>query len=167
MTRAWSRLRAVWRRLLNRHDRDVELDEELRAFVELDAASNIRSGMTPDEARRAALVEIGGLEQVKEHVRDAQAGARLEGVVRDIRYALRSLRRSPAFSSSVIGNLSLGLAATVVAFAFINGTLLRRFPGVRDQGRLVMLDILDTTPIGSRLHPVAMNRLPGRRACAP
>jgi predicted permease len=160
MSPAWFRLRALWRRLQNAGARDEEIEEELRAFVELDADSHIRSGMTPDEARRAALIDLGGIEQVKEQVRDAQVGARLEGVVRDFRYALRSLRRSPVFSASVLGNLSLGLPATVVAFAFINGTLLRQFPGVRDQGQLVMLEILDTTPVGSRLHPVAMTEYP-------
>ena len=76
MRRVWSRLRAMLRRLLDRGARDAELSEELRAFVEHDADSKIRSGMTPEEARRAALIELGGAEQVKEQVRDASAGAR-------------------------------------------------------------------------------------------
>jgi predicted permease len=160
MIRAWSRLRALWRRLLNTGARDEELDEELRAFVELEADSNLRAGMTPDEARRAALIALGGREQVKEQVRDAQAGARWEGIARDSTYALRRLRRERAFSLSVIGNLSLGLAATIVALAFINGALLRRFPGVRDQGRLVTLGILERTPLGSRPHAIAMADYP-------
>jgi hypothetical protein len=127
------------RRLLDGGAGDAELNEELRAFVEHDADSKIQSGMTPEDARRAALIELGGAEQVKEHVREARAGARWEGIFRDFRYAMRSLGRAPGFSSSVIGSLSLGLAATTVAFAFINGALLRPFPGVRDQDRLVTL----------------------------
>ena len=123
MRRAWSRLRAMLRRVLDGGASDGELSEELRAFVEQDAESKIRSGMTPEEARRAALIELGGAEQVKEHVREARAGARWEGVFRDLRYAMRSLGRAPGFSFSVIGNLSLGLAAMIVAFAFINGAL--------------------------------------------
>ena len=75
------------------------------------------------------------------------AGARWEGIFRDIRYAMRSLGQARGFSFSVIGNLSLGLAATIVAFAFINGALLRPFPGVRDQDRLVTLGILESTPL--------------------
>jgi len=131
MRRAWSRLRAMLRGLVDGGARDQELSEELRAFVEHDAESKIRLGMTPEDARRAALIELGGAEQVKEHVRAARAGARWEDIFRDVRYAMRSLGHARAFSCSVIGNLSLGLAATVVAFAFINGALLRPFPGSR------------------------------------
>src|SRR5687768_17433732 len=75
---------------------------------------------------------------------------------RDIRFAMRSVAQARGFSLSVIGNLSLGLAATIVAFAFINGALLRPFPGVRDQDRLVTLGILERTPFGSRLPLTAM-----------
>jgi predicted permease len=160
MRRLWSRLAAALRRVLDGGARDQEFSEELRAFVEQDAESKIRAGMSPEDARRAALIELGGAEQVKERVRDAGAGARLEGIVRDLRYALRSLGRAPGFSSSVIGNLSLGLAATTVAFAFINGALLRPFPGVRDQDRLVTLGILERTPFGWTLPLTAMADYP-------
>jgi len=148
MRRMWSRLRSALRQMLDGGARDDELSEELRAFVEQDTASKIRSGMTPEHARRAALIDLGGAEQVKERVRDAGAGARLDGVVRDLRYAMRSLGRAPGFSSSVIGNISLGLGATIVAFAFINGALLRPFPGVRDQDRLVEIGMLRSGPFG-------------------
>src|SRR5688500_19152975 len=138
MRRGWSRLWAMLRRWVGRGAGDEELSEELRAFVEHDAASKIRSGMTPADARRAALIELGGAEQVKELVRDARAGARWEGIFRDIRYAMRSLGRSPGFSLSVIGNLSLGLAALLVAFAFVNGALgLSRIAGIPDRDSLV------------------------------
>ncbi|MGH7343530.1 MAG: ABC transporter permease [Candidatus Rokuibacteriota bacterium] len=156
----WFRLRAVLRRLVDGGAGDQELTDEIRAFVEQDTESKIRSGMIPDDARRAALLELGGAEQVKEHVRDARAGARLEGVVRDIRYAVRSLVHARAFSFSVIGNLSLGLAAMIGAFAFINGALLRQFPGVREQDRLVTLGILENTPIGPRLPLIALADYP-------
>lgn len=156
MTRALYRLRALLRRMWDGGGADAELSEELRAFVEHDADSKIRSGMTPEEARRAALIELGGAEQVKEHVREARAGARLEGIFRDIRYAMRSLGRSPAFSVSVIGNLSLGLAAMVVAFALINGPLRRPSPSLQDPDRLVEIGILETNPRGMRPAPTAM-----------
>src|SRR5687768_13850640 len=149
MRRVWSRLRALLRRLVDGGAVDAELSEELRTFVEHDADSKIRSGMTPEDARRAALIELGGAEQVKEHVREARAGARWEGVFRDIRYALRSLGRAPGFSLSVIGNLSLGLAAMIVAFAFINGALgLSRIAGIPDQDRLVEIGILENARLG-------------------
>jgi putative ABC transport system permease protein len=160
MRRVWSRLRTMLRRLVDGGARDAELSEEIRAFVEHDTESKIRSGMSPEEARRAALIELGGAEQVKERVREARAGARWESIFRDIRYAMRSLGQARGFSCSVIGNLSLGLAATIVAFAFINGALLRPFPGVRDQDRLVTLGILERTPFGSTLPLTAMADYP-------
>jgi predicted permease len=152
MRRLWFRLRAMLRRVLDRGARDEELGEEIRTFVEHDTESKIRSGMTPEDARRAALIELGGAEQVKERVREDRAGARWESIFRDIRYAMRSLGQARGFSFSVIGSLSLGLAATIVAFAFINGALLRPFPGVRDQYRLVTLGILEN----SRLGPIPL-----------
>ena len=160
MRRAWYRLQAMLRRLLDGGARDAELSEELRAFVEHDADSKIRSGMTPEEARRAALIELGGAEQVKERVREVAAGARWEGIFRDIRYAMRSLGRSPGFSSSVIGNLSLGLAAMIVAFALINGSLRRPSPGIQDPDRLVEIEILENRPIGSRAARTALADYP-------
>jgi hypothetical protein len=132
------------RRLVDGGASDEELSEELRAFVEHDAESKIRSGMTPD-ARRAALIELGGAEQVKERVREARAGAWWEGIFRDIRYAMRSLARAPGFSSSVIGNLSLGLVAMIVAFALINGELHRPPLSIQDPERLVEIGFLETT----------------------
>jgi len=160
MRRIWCRLRAALRRVWDGGVRDAELSEEIRAFVEHDTESKIRSGMPPEDARRAALVELGGAEQVREHVREVAAGARWELFFRDIRYAVRSLGRARGFSFSVIGNLSLGLAATIVALAFINGALLRPFPGVRDQDRLVTLGILENTPFGSRLPLTAVADYP-------
>jgi predicted permease len=138
------------RRLLDGGAGDADLSQELRAFVEHDADSKIRSGMSPEDARRAALIELGGAEQVKEHVREAVAGVRSEIFLRDIRFAMRGLSRAPGFSLSVIGNLSLGLAATIVAFAFINGALFGSFPGVQDQHRLVEVEILERTPFRPR-----------------
>jgi hypothetical protein len=106
------------RRLWNGGARDKELSEEIGAYVDQDTESKIRSGMTPEDARRAALIELGGAEQVKERVREDRAGARWESIFRDVRYAMRSLGQARGFSFSVIGSLSLGLAATIVAFAF-------------------------------------------------
>src|SRR5688572_31055014 len=162
MRRAWSRLRAVLRRVLGGGASDDELSEEIRAFVEHDTESKVRSGMTPEDARRAALIELGGAEQVKEHVREARAGARWEGIFRDVRYAMRSLGRSPGFSLSVIVNLSLGLAAMIVAFAFINGALGPSIiPGIPDQDRLAEIGILETNPRGmSRNAPTALTDYP-------
>ena len=145
MRRLWFRLRAMLRRMLDGGASDEELSAEIRAFLEHDIESKIRSGMTPKDARRAALIELGGAAQIKDGVREVAAGARWESVFRDVRYALRSLGQARAFSASVIGSLSLGLAATIIAFALIKGYLLPRpLPGVQDQDRLVTLGILES-----------------------
>ncbi len=160
MRRTWSRLRAALRRVWDGGAADAELSEELRAFVELDTESKMRSGLTPQDARRAALIELGGAEHVKERVRDDRTGAGLESIFRDIRYAVRSLGHARTFSFSVIASLSLGLAAAIVAFAFINGALLRPFPGVRDQSRLVTLGVLENTPLAPRTVRTALADYP-------
>ena len=148
MSRLWFRLRAMLRRLLDSDARDEELSEEIRAYVEHDAESKIRAGMTREDARRAALIELGGAEQVKERVREGGAGAWWESIFRDIRYALRSLGQARAFSSTVIGSLSLGLAAMILAFAMINGLMHRPLPGVQDQDRLVEVGIQNLSGFG-------------------
>jgi len=148
MSRLWFHLRAMLRRLLNGGARDEELSEEIRAYVEQDTESKIRSGMTPEDAHREALIELGGAEQVKERVRENRAGAWCESIFRDIRYALRSLGQAWGFSSSVIVSLSVGLAATILAFAMINGAMLRPFPGVQDQDRLVEVGIQNRSIFG-------------------
>ena len=141
MRRMWSRLRAALRRVVDGGAKDAELSDELRAFVEHDAESRIRSGMTPADARRAALIELGGAEQVKERVRESAAGARWEIFFRDVRFAMRALVRAPGFSLSVIGNLSIGLAAMIVAFALINGSLRRSPPSIQNPDRLAQIGI--------------------------
>jgi predicted permease len=142
------RLRALARRLFRRDGIEQAIDRDLADYVERASAEKMRDGMSDSEARRAALIELGGAEQVKERVREGRAGAALESLARDIRYAMRSLGQARGFSLSVIASLALGLAATIVAFALINGALLRPFPGVQDQDRLVEIGIQIRSPFG-------------------
>src|SRR5688572_8007445 len=148
----WFRLRAMLRRVLDGGARDEELSEEIRTFVEHETESKIWSGMTPEDARRAALIELGGAEQVKERVRENRAGAYWESIFQDIRYAIRTLGQARGFSSTVIGSLSLGLAAMILAFALINGLMHRPLPGVQDQDRLVEVGILNLSGFGRGLR---------------
>jgi len=83
--------------MFGREQQDRDLDDELRAFVELLTADKIKAGMTPDAARRAALIETGGVEQVKEEVRDVRPGVLIEAILQDVRHAARTLRKAPAF----------------------------------------------------------------------
>src|SRR6516162_8733339 len=86
--------------------------------------------MKPDEAERAAHIELGGVEQVKELVRDARAGAWLDALARDCRFALRMSRKNPGFTAVVVLTLALGIAANTTVLSWISATLLNPIPGV-------------------------------------
>jgi len=141
MNKHASRLTAMIRRWCGRGARDRALDAELESFLQHDIDARVESGMTPAEARRTALAAIGGMQQTREYARDARAGASLDALGRDIRYATRTLRRSPALSLAVVGSLAVGIAVTVVAYAFINAWMFKDYPGVTDQARLLRLEM--------------------------
>ena len=117
---------------------DRDLDAELQAYIELLAAEKVKAGMSPEAARRAAMIESGGVTQVKDQVRDVRAGVWIETVLQDLRYAFRTLRKAPAFSASAGLTLALGLAASTAIFSMVSGVLLRRLP-IGSGNRLVHL----------------------------
>lgn len=117
---------------------DRELDDELKAYVELLTAEKIRAGMSPDAARRAALLETGGVEQVKEEVRDTRPGILLETIAQDARHALRTLRKAPGFTLAAVLTLAAGIGAATAIFSMVNGVLLHRLP-MANGARLVHL----------------------------
>jgi predicted permease len=134
---AW--LRSLWSNLVHRGDVDAALDDEIRAYVDLLAAEYETKGMSPADARRAALVATGGVDQVKEATRDAWAGNAIAEARRELRYATRTLRRSPAFLAIAIATLAIGIGGATAVFTVIKGSLLRPLPAVPDPSRLVSI----------------------------
>jgi predicted permease len=149
-----SRVSGVWRNLFRRGRAERDLDDELNTYVELRAATYERRGMPPGEARRRARAESGGMEQAKEATRDAWGGAWLVNTTREVRYALRSLRRSPAYVITAVATLAIGIGGATAIFTVINGTLLRSLPAVVQPDRLVGADhILATTTLDDFGYP--------------
>jgi len=124
-------IRATFTRLLSvfrRRQLDADLDDEVRAHLELLAADYERRGMTSDEARHAARREFGGVQQMKEIYRDRSSLRWLEDAQRDVHHALRTLRRAPMFAGAAVLTMAVGLTAVVVIFAILNAFMLRPMP---------------------------------------
>ena len=129
---------------------DDDLRDELQSHVDMETAEYIRRGMQPDEARRRAMLASGGLTQAAEAVRDQRGLPWIAGVAADIRYALRSLLHSRAFTAVVVITLALGVGANTAIFSVVRGVLLKPLPH-RGGDRLVYLRHSMDGPGGANL----------------
>src|SRR6266481_900792 len=134
--------------LFNRARRERELADELESHLQLHIEDNLRAGMTPVEARRQALLKLGGVEQTKEIYRDRWGIPLVESLIYDVRYGLRMLAKSPGFTAVAILTLALGIGANTTNFTLIDALLLRRLP-VREPDRLVALSDPDKRDVES------------------
>jgi macrolide transport system ATP-binding/permease protein len=124
--------------------REHELADELESHLQLHVDDNIRAGMSPQEARRVAVMKLGGLDQTKEAYRDRATIPFLESVIHDLRFTFRQLRKHPAFSITATAMVALGLGASVAIFAFVDAALIKPLP-YQNPSRLLFLT--ETTPV--------------------
>jgi putative ABC transport system permease protein len=131
--------------------RERDLDAEIESHFSMHIEDNIRSGMTLQEARRAARLKFGGVEAMKEAYRDRRGIPFFETLAQDVQYALRALRRNPAFATVAIATLALGIGANTAIFTVVQAVLLRALPYPQPE-RLV--EITETNPLKRWTHSI-------------
>src|SRR5688572_25816153 len=130
-------LRAVLlrlRSLVGRERQDRELTDEIESNLQLHVDDNIRAGMAPAEARRRAVLALGGIEQAKERYRDRRGLPWLEALLQDLRFGARMLRKQKSFTAVAVATLAIGFGPPIAIFTLANWMVLRPIPGVRDTG---------------------------------
>jgi predicted permease len=124
----WLRIRATLRELTRKNEAEADLEAEVRACADMLADEKIANGMPVAEARRRALAELGGAEQVKQAVRDERAGTGVEQLWQDIRFGLRQLRRSPGFATMGLLIIAIGLGVTTAMYSIVDAVILKPLP---------------------------------------
>lgn len=150
-----SRLRAFFVRLggsLRRARAEQELNDEIESHLQLHIDDNVRAGMTPAEARRNAVLKLGGIEAVKEAMRDRGRLPWLEHIARDVRFAGRSLRKAKVFSLTVVTTLGLCIWANTAVLSVLYGLVLKRLP-FPDAGQFVAIH--NTRPKAAQTNQLA------------
>lgn len=123
-----SRISSLLANLLGKQKVERQLESELRAYVDMVADEKIAAGIPVSEAHRTTLADLGGLEQVKQAVRDGRAGTGIEVIAQDLRYGWRQLVRNPGFTAAVIGTLALSIGANTAIFSIVNALMLKSLP---------------------------------------
>ena len=143
----WRKVQSALRNLLSKKRAEGELDSELRAYVEMVVDERVASGMPRPEARRRALAEFGGMEQVKQAVRDQRPRAWMETLWRDLRYGIRQLVHNPGFAVTVVATLALSIGANTAVFSIVNALMLKNLPYPQpDRLGTIFRDVLGPSP---------------------
>jgi predicted permease len=152
--RVLRRLAARVRGFLSKHAREHDMEAEFEAHFQMHVDDNLRAGMTPHEARRAAALRFGSVDSAKEEVRRMTTLQFIETVRRDLRYALRGMRRNPGFAAAAILSLALGIGASISIFAVADSLLLRPLP-FREPDRVVMVWEFRVTQKGTEHNQIS------------
>src|SRR5258706_13122908 len=134
----WHRLKTLLRNLARKRMVEEDLDDEIRSYREILEDEKVRTGDDPSAARREALLELGGAEQIKEEVRDIRLGGTLEAIGAELQQSFRGLRRNPGLTLLGTAMLGLGMGASILVFSIFQAALLKPLP-FRDPDRVVQL----------------------------
>jgi predicted permease len=148
----WSKFFGGLRALLRRREVEQDMDEELRAFLQASAERKIQSGMSATEAHRAARIEMGSLESVKEEIRGAGWETAVEALWTDVRYSVRILAKAPPFTCVVVLTMALGIGANTAIFSLMDSLLLKSLPVEKPEELMGVSEYSLTNPLWEQIR---------------